>query len=322
MARIVLGVASSHSPQVSSTADIWTLHAERDKLNPDTHYEERLKLVGERIQDQLSPEIWRKKYEQCQAAIENLVRAIDEAQPDVLIVVGDDQEELFRDEGKPALGIYWGSEIHDYPLESEQLHPSLRAVIWAWHPVDSEPVDTYPTHAALGRHLIESVVAEGFDVAQSTTQLSGRSVGHAYTFVQRRLVPGKKIPMVPVFVNCFYKPNQPTPARCYDFGQALRRAIESWDEDLRVVVVGSGGLSHFILDEELDQTVIRALKEKDANTLRSLPREKLQGASGEILNWIVAAGALEHLDVQYVEYVSGYRSPAGTGVGMTFAIWK
>lgn len=76
------------------------------------------------------------------------------------------------------------------------------------------------------------------------------------------------------------------------------------------------------MDEHLDQVVIQGLKSKEPDILKTLPREKLEGASGEILNWIVSAGAIEHLELQYLEYVSGYRSPAGTGVGMTFAVWK
>ncbi|WAH35699.1 DODA-type extradiol aromatic ring-opening family dioxygenase [Alicyclobacillus dauci] len=320
MAQIVLGIGSSHSPQVSSPAEVWSMHAERDRLNPDVHFDERVKEVAATIQDQLNPELWQKKYEQCQVSVEELRNALQEAKPDILVVVGDDQEELFWDDSKPTFGVFWGDDLKDLPHPLEELHPSLRPVIWAWHTTDE--VEPHPTHSELGRHIIECMMTEGFDVAQSKAQLEGRSLGHAYTFVKRRLAPSQEIPMVPVFVNCFYKPNQPTPARCYEFGKALRRAIESWDSDKRVAVIGSGGLSHFNLDEGLDQLVIQGLKEKNAEILKTLPREKLQGASGEILNWIVAAGAVEHLDVQYLDYVSGYRSPAGTGVGMTFCIWK
>lgn len=322
MAQIVIGIGSSHSPQVSSPSEVWALHAERDRMNPDTHFEEKARHIDPKLQAQLIPEVWQQKYEVCQTAVDELRARLAAAEPDVLVVVGDDQEELFHDEAKPAFGVFWGEELKDFPQPMESLHPSLRPVIWAWHPTDDEAVDTYPTDSALGRHIIASMIDDGFDVSQSRTQFEGRSLGHAYTFVRRRLAPRPNIPMVPVFVNCFYQPNQPTPARCYAFGQAMRRAIESWDEDLRVAVIGSGGLSHFNLDEDLDQIVIGGLKNKDPNILSSLDRNRLQGASGEILNWIVAAGAVEHLNIDYLEYVSGYRSPAGTGVGMTFAVWQ
>ena len=71
----------------------------------------------------------------------------------------------------------------------------------------------------------------------------------------------------------------------------------------------------------LDGDVIRALREKDADALQSLPREQLNSGSSEIRNWICAAGALEHLDLKWVHYTPGYRTPAGTGTGLCFGHW-
>jgi 3-O-methylgallate 3,4-dioxygenase len=76
-----------------------------------------------------------------------------------------------------------------------------------------------------------------------------------------------------------------------------------------------------LIDEAQDRKVIRALREKDAGALQSLPREQLNSGSSEIRNWICAAGALEHLDLQWVSYSPGYRTPAGTGTGLCFAHW-
>ncbi|WP_338448190.1 hypothetical protein R4Z09_18340 [Niallia oryzisoli] len=320
MAKIVLGIGSSHSPQVSSPAEVWSMHADRDRLNPETNYEERSQELAATLEGHLDPKLWQEKYEMCNVAVDYLNKEILAADPDILVVIGDDQEELFMNEAKPTFGVFNGTELKDFPVKLDDLHPSLRPVIWAWH--TTEDMDIYPTDSGLGNHIIEQMMLDGFDVSQSTTQVEGRSIGHAYTFVRRRLLSNKAIPMVPVFVNCFFPPNKPTPARCYEFGKALKKAIESWGEDKRVVVIGSGGLSHFKLDEKLDEVVIDGLKRGDAEVLKSIPREKLEGASGEILNWIVAAGALEDKKIDYLEYVAGYRSPAGTGVGMTFAVWK
>jgi 3-O-methylgallate 3,4-dioxygenase len=52
-----------------------------------------------------------------------------------------------------------------------------------------------------------------------------------------------------------------------------------------------------------------------------LPREQLNSGSSEIRNWICAAGALEHLDLSWVDYFPGYRTSAGTGTGLCFASW-
>ena len=149
----------------------------------------------------------------------------------------------------------------------------------------------------------------------------GEGEGHAFGFVHRRLMNDVAVPVVPVFLNTYYPPNQPSPRRCYRLGQAIREAVEGYPEELRVGVVASGGLSHFIVDEALDGGFIRALREKDASALQALPREQLNSGSSEIRNWICVAGALEHLDLRWVHYFPGYRTPAGTGTGLCFACW-
>jgi hypothetical protein len=130
------------------------------------------------------------------------------------------------------------------------------------------------------------------------------------------------VPVVPIFLNTYFPPNQPRPARCYELGQAIRKAVEAFPGDERIGIAASGGLSHFYVDEEFDRGILKALGNKDAKFLKSLPRNKLQAGSSEILNWVGIAGALEHLDMAWFEYVPGYRTPAGTGTGMSFATWS
>jgi hypothetical protein len=62
---------------------------------------------------------------------------------------------------------------------------------------------------------------------------------------------------------------------------------------MRVAVAASGGLSHFVVDEILDRRVLDAIKKKDAQRLRSLPRGALHSGSSEILNWVMVAGLSE-----------------------------
>ena len=126
------------------------------------------------------------------------------------------------------------------------------------------------------------------------------------------------------FLLSRYLPHQPTPARSYAVGRALRRSIEAWDSDKRVAIMASGGLSHQIVDQELDRTVIDALLSKDVETLSYLPIEQLNRSPGtpEILNWIVVAGAMEPMDMTLIDYIPCYRSKAGTGHGVTLAYWQ
>ena len=130
------------------------------------------------------------------------------------------------------------------------------------------------------------------------------------------------VPVVPVFLNTYYPPNQPTPGRCHRLGQAIRQAVESFPGNARVGVIASGGLSHFTVDEELDGRIIRALRQKDAAALRDLPREQLNSGNSEIRNWICMAGAVEHLSLGSLQYIPAYRTPAGTGTGLCFADWS
>jgi aromatic ring-opening dioxygenase catalytic subunit (LigB family) len=170
--------------------------------------------------------------------------------------------------------------------------------------------------------LIRELNGAEFDIARCNRLRKEIGVGHAFSFLYRRLLPGSKVPMVPVMVNTYYPPNQPTPRRCYALGQAVRRAIDSWKSDKRVALVASGGLSHVVIDEEIDAMAIDGLKNKKPETLFSLPREKLKGGTSEILNWVALAGAMEDRELEYLQYVTTYRSPAATGCGMGFAYWQ
>ena len=331
MARIVMGLGSSHTPQLSTTTDWWEDHADRDRRNPsllgrdgELHAYDELVAVPEWNipAERLTPDVWAACYQRAQDAMGVLSKELASAAPDVVVVVGDDQAELFLDDGTPTFAVFYGSEIMDMPHSAAKLASmpaGLRAAAWAQH---SETVERYPVPADLGRHVVESLAVEEFDVTAFTRQAEGRSLGHAFTFPRRRLMGETIIPMLPVALNAYYPPNVPSPRRCYQFGRALRRAIESYPEDLSVAIVASGGLSHFVVDEELDGRVIEGLRTKDVETLTTIPRRFMRSGTSETLNWIAAGGALEHLGMELVDYVAAYRSPAGTGVGMAFAVWR
>ena len=105
-------------------------------------------------------------------------------------------------------------------------------------------------------------------------------------------------------------------------GDVYKRQVQAWPEQARVAVIASGGLSHFVVDEQLDHRVLDGLAARDAGILSSLRRDQLRSGNSEILNWVVAAGALEGLAPAVLDYVPGYRTPAGTGAGMAFARWE
>src|SRR5215469_11903033 len=114
MADIVIGIASSHTPQLSSGVDMWSDHAERDRRNPlllgkDAQYhtyDELLATAGPAIAAELAQAVWDEKYRRCQQAIEELSGYLAGARADVAVVIGDDQRELFRDDGIPAFACF------------------------------------------------------------------------------------------------------------------------------------------------------------------------------------------------------------------------
>jgi Catalytic LigB subunit of aromatic ring-opening dioxygenase len=328
MADIVIGIGSSHTPQLSSGVDMWPDHAARDQryqlLGKDAEYhtyEETLAGADPGIAAELLPEVWERKYHRVQVAVESLSAALSAGRPDVALVIGDDQRELFLDDGTPAFACFTGAELVDMAPEPEAfaaLPRGIQAAFWAVH---GDAPAAHPVARELSAHIAEELTAADFDLTVFSQQPAGRTLGHAFTFPRYRLGLPATVPIVPVFVNTYYPPNVPSAARCYELGRALRRAVESWEQDARVAVIASGGLTHFVIDEKLDRQVLDSIAAKDEAALRSIPRASLRSGNSEILNWVAAAGALEALTPTVLDYVPGYRTPAGTGTGMAFARW-
>jgi hypothetical protein len=123
-------------------------------------------------------------------------------------------------------------------------------------------------------------------------------------------------------MNTYYAPNVPSSRRCYALGAALAAAIDDWRGAQRVAIVASGGLSHCFVLDELDRLVLAALEAHDDGALCAIPRRYFRAGTSEILNWIVAGGALQECEMDVVDYIPGYRSAAGTGTGIAFATWQ
>ena len=329
VAEIVLGVGSSHTPQLSTSAAYWAQHAARDERNPallgaDGRYHDYAELLAgadEAIASELDLAVWEEKFARAQQRLGELAAALARARPDVVVIVGDDQRELFGTDGTPAIGLFTGAELWDLPPSAEykaRVPADVMAASWAAH---ADEPDAYGVHAALSTHLAEQLTAAGFDLSLLSVQPEGRGLGHAFTFVRRRLGLAPEVPIVPVLLNTYFPPNVPSPGRCYRLGEALGSALASFDDVQRVAVFASGGLSHFVVLEAFDRRLLDALARHDAEALAALSADHLRSGTSEGLNWIAAAGALRGLRFELVDYIPAYRSPAGTGVGMAFALW-
>jgi 3-O-methylgallate 3,4-dioxygenase len=317
MAKIVIGIGTSHSPQLSIRANDWEYLLKKYETDPRLDYPGLLKRAKPGLERELTPEKFRERDEACQAGIQTLGEALRASKADVVVIFGDDQQEQFHDDNMPTFAIYHGKSI---PVVKDNNH---RPAGWkdaerrGW----ADTASQYETEQELANHLIRTLVDAEFDIARCNKLRDEIGVGHAFSFLYRRILPGSALPMVPVMVNTYYPPNQPTPKRCYSFGQAVRKGIESWNSDKKVALMASGGLSHVVIDEEIDAMVIDGLKNNKPDVLFRLPREKLRGGTSEILNWVALAGAMENRELKYFEYVTTYRSPAATGCGMGFAYW-
>jgi 3-O-methylgallate 3,4-dioxygenase len=89
-------------------------------------------------------------------------------------------------------------------------------------------------------------------------------------------------------------------------------------------MIASGGLTHFVIDEEVDQTVFAAMRARNLSAVIDLGEGIFQSGTSEIKNWIPVAGAMAELDfeMQVIDYVPCYRSEAGTGNAMGFVCWQ
>ncbi|MEO5922912.1 MAG: protocatechuate 3,4-dioxygenase [Bryobacteraceae bacterium] len=336
MARITLGLGTSHGPMLSIGSEHWGDRLPFDKKNPSLPYRGKTYTFpelaelrrAEQIEAQIEPEEAARRHARCQTAILSLAESFDNAKLDVVVIVGNDQMEVFSADHVPGFAIFWGDYLEGHPRSKEFLAKLDPAIARA--ELDRTPAqDTkYPCSPALGRHLVERVVTDGFDVSQlkklSAGELGVSSAPHAYGFVYRRIMRDKVPPHVPVFINTFYPPNQPTAGRCFDFGRALGRAIQSWPEDLRVGVIASGGLTHFVIDEAFDAQLLDAMLTGNAASLANVGEEMFQSGTSEVKNWIAVAGIMAEagLKMRLVDYVPCYRSEAGTGSAMGFACWE
>jgi len=158
----------------------------------------------------------------------------------------------------------------------------------------------YRGDAAFSWHLVESLMADEFDLTTCQEML----VDHAFTVPLKLLWPGAgrcPVRTVPVSVNTIQHP-LPTPARCLKLGRALGRAIASYPEDLKVLVLGTGGLSHQLdgkragfINRGFDEMCMAAMVEDpDALARYSIPQiVEAAGSQGvELVNWLVARAAL------------------------------
>lgn len=331
MSSIILGIGTSHSPLLAIDPALWSARGDDDRRRERiwladgriVPYAQLSAEVEDRYADQATPERFAQVAADAQAALDRLVLAINEASPDLIVIIGDDQEELFGLSHTPAISIYTGDEIVTHP--KSEVAPNLPE----WYRAANvgymmDTVHHHPAAPAEAVAVIESLIDQGVDVglASQVRTPEEHGFGHAYGFVIDRLLARAGIPVLALMLNTYFPPNVPTPRRCWEVGEKLARALVALSGERRICVIASGGLSHFATDPQLDQAVLDALIEGDAERLTAVPVHALRSGNSEILNWIMAGGALRDLQAETPEYLPVFRTPAGTGIGLAFMTWR
>src|ERR687891_445192 len=112
MAKIVVGLASSHSPQVSIPASEWPVLQEKDETDPRLDYKGLRQKAKPDIEQELTRDKMEARYQATQKSVGEVTKILNEVAPDVVVVVGDDQHEQFYDDVMPMFTIYHGKSFH------------------------------------------------------------------------------------------------------------------------------------------------------------------------------------------------------------------
>jgi Catalytic LigB subunit of aromatic ring-opening dioxygenase len=335
MAEIVLGLGTSHGPMLHTPPEHWNQRVIADRKNQALCFKGKLydfeSLVSLRkpgFEAEMQLDHQRAQLARAHTAIEVLAERFAAARIDLVVIVGNDQRELFLDDITPAITVFHGETVENIPASEEQKAKMPPGIAIA-EPGHCPPERTaYPGAPAFGEHVIKSLMVEQFDIASSRRLPPGSAwrngIPHAFGFPYRQIMRDAPPPSLPIILNVFFPPNQPPVRRCLALGHALTRAIRAWPGNERVAIIGSGGLSHFVVDEELDAIILKAFAAGDEATVGALSDDLFQSGSGEIKNWIPVMAAMNDakLKMRLVDYAPFYRSPAGTGSGMAFTVWE
>ena len=245
----------------------------------------------------------------CDSAIAALREQLARWSPDTIVIVGDDQHENLLDDNMPPFSIFVGDEV-DATRKYRYFGTETRG-----------QVTRYKVNAPLAQELHRRPDGRGISIRHGRARRASRA-GSAMPSggCSNSWRPGNNAAIVPVMVNTYFPP-APSAARCVAFGRALGAAVRASGAARRVVLVGSGGLSHTKIDEGLDRDFIAALESNDLDFMASIGNETLTAGTSEIRNWMIVAGAAGAGGAM-VDYVPCYRQANGVGCAMGFARWE
>jgi hypothetical protein len=328
----ILGLGLSHYPGPMVPAEDWPRMLETNVQKgriPRDLFEDRARwpaaMLAEWGQDD-GVSAAREHERRLLGGYRELRRRLDEFNPDLVVVWGDDQYENFRTDGVPAFCIYIFDEIVSHPFAGGG--GPFRTERNAWNlPADTPLVVKGHREAAEG--LMRSLLAQDFDPAYAFDVRFERGLSHAFAYTALfldRERTGFPYPMIPFHVNCYGNqmmrtaaripmvcPPSPSPRRCFAIGAATARYFR--DSPWRVALIGSSSWSHGSLTQKHDRLYpdVAAdgaryddLRCGNFAAWRDIALDQIEDSGqNEFLNWICLAGAMSELGyrAEVVDYV-------------------
>jgi len=231
---------------------------------------------------------------------------VESAAPDVIVAFGNDHFQNFFLDGMPAFCFGIGEE-HIVPA------PDLAHIVGL-------PVRRFRGEPALAKQLLQHAMDSGFDPAFSEELRFVDELGVPFSFL---LGEKTDIPVIPILINCVAPP-LPSWKRCMELGAAIARGLASLAPDRRVMILGSGGLAHWIgtpetgkINSDFDRRVLALIEAGEGNQLASWDDEKVFCEAGngafELRNWAAALGAVGPCKAQTLGYAPAPEWLTGMG---------
>jgi 2,3-dihydroxyphenylpropionate 1,2-dioxygenase len=222
---------------------------------------------------------------------------MEQARPDVLIVVANDQ----------FVNFFWNNIPTFFVTTAEEVKGQFTR--HKFH---------YRNHKDLGRAIVRQGMQQGIDFSYGEhIELQHTQVVPLYFLLRE-----PKIPILPIYVNTWVDP-VPSPRRCYQVGELIRKVAD--DSKERVAILATGGLSHFPgsprigeIDTQFDHKLLELMREGKGRSLVDYSvGELLQAGDSEFLNWMVVVGAVGDAKAAYTSYM-----PDFVATGWGFVSWK
>jgi aromatic ring-opening dioxygenase catalytic subunit (LigB family) len=232
-----------------------------------------------------------------EAAFSTMRADLEQAKPDVLIVVANDQ----------FVNFFWNNIPTFFITIADRVQGQFTK-----HKFD------YQNHKELGKAIIRAGMDKGVDFSYGEYI----ELQHNQTVPLHFLLPQPTMPILPILVNTWVDP-APSPRRCYQVGELIRDVAGQAKE--RVAILATGGLSHFPgsprigeIDESFDHKLLEVMRRGEGRSLIDYSvQDLLQAGDTEFLNWMVLLGAVGDAKASFTAYM-----PDLVATGWGFVSWK